>query len=383
MRRGLAASLLALGLALGAGRAGAEDLGTVRIGVLKFGTVNWELDVIKHHGLDRKAGFTLEVQGFGSNEAADVALLGGAADGIVEDWLWVSRQRASGLPLTFIPYSSSIGSLVVRAGSGIETLEDLAGRKIGVAGGPLDKSWILIQGMAKEKAGIDLAEDASPVYGAPPLLAEKLRQGELPAVLDYWNYAAGLVAEGNRPLVSVSAAEEALGVPGDTVQLGYVFKEDWVDNHAKLVQAFSEVAARVDNELVMSATAQLAAPKTVGAFPGQGIQHKGMGMEVRARSKAARKVWDTADKFTRDTLGFSVLHVVRDNPTSLIATGVHYQHPEGVLYLTQFTQVAMATVAAAQVAEMREQGAFVEGAIAVVTRSASTPPWPASAVSTL
>ncbi|MGH3584226.1 MAG: acyltransferase domain-containing protein, partial [Mycobacterium sp.] len=44
--------------------------------------------------------------------------------------------------------------------------------------------------------------------------------------------------------------------------------------------------------------------------------------------------------------------------------GVHYHHPEGVLYLTQFTQVAMATVAAAQVAEMREQGAFVEGAIA-------------------
>ncbi|NDJ90806.1 type I polyketide synthase [Mycolicibacter kumamotonensis] len=125
-----------------------------------------------------------------------------------------------------------------------------------------------------------------------------------------------------------------------------------------------EVSARIGSNLVMSATARLTAPKTVYAFPGQGIQHKGMGMEVRARSKAARKVWDSADKFTRETLGFSVLHVVRDNPTSLIASGVHYQHPEGVLYLTQFTQVAMATVAAAQVAEMREQGAFVEGAIA-------------------
>ena len=125
-----------------------------------------------------------------------------------------------------------------------------------------------------------------------------------------------------------------------------------------------EVTARVGADLVMSATARLASPKTVYAFPGQGIQHKGMGMEVRSRSKAARKVWDTADKFTRDTLGFSVLHVVRDNPTSLIASGVHYQHPDGVLYLTQFTQVAMATVAAAQVAEMREQGAFVEDAIA-------------------
>ncbi|MFG1932572.1 fatty acid synthase subunit beta domain-containing protein [Mycobacterium sp. NPDC048908] len=147
-------------------------------------------------------------------------------------------------------------------------------------------------------------------------------------------------------------------LPGDEID----FRVDRVgiDCGAEII----EVAARVGSELVMSATAQLAAPKTVYAFPGQGIQHKGMGMEVRARSKAARKVWDTADKFTRDTLGFSVLHVVRDNPTSLIASGVHYHHPDGVLFLTQFTQVAMATVAAAQVAEMREQGAFVEGAIA-------------------
>jgi len=146
--------------------------------------------------------------------------------------------------------------------------------------------------------------------------------------------------------------------PGDEVD----FRVDRVgiDQGAEVV----EVAARIGPDLVMSATARLAAPKTVYAFPGQGIQHKGMGMEVRARSKAARKVWDDADKFTREILGFSVLHVVRDNPTSLIARGVHYHHPEGVLYLTQFTQVAMATVAAAQVAEMREQGAFVEGAIA-------------------
>ena len=146
--------------------------------------------------------------------------------------------------------------------------------------------------------------------------------------------------------------------PGDEVD----FRVDRVgiDQGAEVV----EVAARVGCELVMSATARLAAPKTVYAFPGQGIQHKGMGMEVRARSKAARKVWDRADKHTRETLGFSILHVVRDNPTSLIASGVHYHHPDGVLYLTQFTQVAMATVAAAQVAEMREAGAFVEGAIA-------------------
>ncbi|WP_102142350.1 type I polyketide synthase [Mycobacterium hubeiense] len=159
-------------------------------------------------------------------------------------------------------------------------------------------------------------------------------------------------------LVGWTARFLGMVLPGDEIE----FRVDRVgiDVGAEVL----EISAKVGSDLVMSATARLAAPKTVYAFPGQGIQHKGMGMEVRARSKAARKVWDSADKFTRETLGFSVLHVVRDNPTSLIAAGVHYQHPEGVLYLTQFTQVAMATVAAAQVAEMREQGAFVEGAIA-------------------
>ena len=146
--------------------------------------------------------------------------------------------------------------------------------------------------------------------------------------------------------------------PGDEVD--FRVERVGIDQGAEVL----EVAARIGSDLVMSASARLASPMTVYAFPGQGIQHKGMGMDVRARSRAARKVWDRADKFTRDTLGFSVLHLVRDNPTSIIASGVHYHHPDGVLFLTQFTQVAMATVAAAQVAEMREQGAFVDGAIA-------------------
>ncbi len=172
----------------------------------------------------------------------------------------------------------------------------------------------------------------------------------------------------------VTATDGKPGAPGKLIGwtarfLGMVAPGDEIDIRVDRVgidlgAEVLEVTAKVQGQLVMSATARLAAPKTAYAFPGQGIQHKGMGMEVRSRSKAARAVWDRADAFTREALGFSVLHVVRENPTSLIARGVHYQHPEGVLYLTQFTQVAMATVAAAQVAEMREQGAFVEGAIA-------------------
>ncbi|WP_039796488.1 type I polyketide synthase [Nocardia araoensis] len=124
-----------------------------------------------------------------------------------------------------------------------------------------------------------------------------------------------------------------------------------------------EVSCRTEGELVMTATGRTAAPKTVYAFPGQGIQRKGMGLDARSRSKAAKEIWDRADKHTRAALGFSILAVVRDNPTYLKARGVEHRHPDGVLHLTQFTQVAMATLGVAQMAELRESGAFVEGAL--------------------
>lgn len=124
-----------------------------------------------------------------------------------------------------------------------------------------------------------------------------------------------------------------------------------------------EVTVMADGALAMSATARLEAPCTAYAFPGQGIQKQGMGMDGYQRSVAAREVWDRADAHTRSALGFSILTVVRDNPTELIAHGVTHKHPDGVLYLTQFTQVAMAVLGAAQIAELREADAYVEGAI--------------------
>ncbi|MTB88832.1 DUF1729 domain-containing protein [Aeromicrobium sp. zg-629] len=124
-----------------------------------------------------------------------------------------------------------------------------------------------------------------------------------------------------------------------------------------------DVTVRADGEIVMAASALTDAPRTAYAFPGQGIQSPGMGMAGYQRCPAAREVWDRADRHTRQALGFSILTVVRDNPTELTVRGVTHHHPEGVLYLTQFTQVAMAVLGAAQMAELREGGAFVDGAI--------------------
>lgn len=213
-------------LCVSAGSVWASDP-VIRVGVLKFGTVNWELKAMQHHALDQANGFKLEIVPFAGGDATRIALMGGEVDVVVSDWLWVSRQRNEGRNLTFVPYSSSVGAIMVAGDSGIDTFESLVGKKIGVAGGPLDKSWLLLQGMAKQEHDLDLSAQNEIVFGAPPLLAEKAKDGELDAVLNYWHYCARLEAVGFKRLVSAEEAANALGSSGPVSAIGYVFDEQW------------------------------------------------------------------------------------------------------------------------------------------------------------
>ena len=119
-----------------------------------------------------------------------------------------------------------------------------------------------------------------------------------------------------------------------------------------------EVEVSREDHLVATAVGVVSAPDTAYVFPGQGIQQPGMGAEARKNSAAASEVWQRADRHTRDALGFSVLQIVDENPKQLSIGKKTYRHPAGVLHLTQFTQVAMATLAAAQIAELQEAGIF-------------------------
>ncbi len=86
-------------------------------------------------------------------------------------------------------------------------------------------------------------------------------------------------------------------------------------------------------------------------------------MFSKPASRAARSVWDRADRYTRDTLGFSILTVVRDNPPTLLVGRERLHHPDGVLFRTRFTQVAMAVLAAAQTEMLREACVLVPDAV--------------------
>lgn len=216
----------------------AAELAPVRVGVLTFGTVNWELDVIQHHGLAEKEGVALKVVPLASKLATAVALQGGAVDIIVTDWIWVSRQRSAEIDYTFVPHSVAAGGVMVRTDAGIETLEDLRGKEIGVAGGPVDKSWLLLRAYSRKTMGVDMADFAKPVYAAPPILNALVLKGDFPAALTFWHYQARLKAAGLKQVIGINDLLSAFGVGRELPVVGWVFSEKWADDNRDAVEGF-------------------------------------------------------------------------------------------------------------------------------------------------
>lgn len=240
------AAVLALTLA-----APSRAADTIRLAVQKTGTFSWELATIRAAGLDKEADLSLEVTELASPEAGKIALRAGSADIMLSDWLWVSRERTLGAKLAFYPYSSALGAVMVPASSPLKTLADLKGRKLGVGGGAIDKSWLLLQARMKQD-GIDLKSDATIVYGAPPLIAAKALDGEMDASLNFWNFCAQLEAKGFRRLAGIEDILPKLGAKGAVAAVGYVFDENWAASHRDAVARFIAMTRKAKQLLITS-----------------------------------------------------------------------------------------------------------------------------------
>ena len=160
----------------------------------------------------------------------------------VADWIWVARQRAAGKDYVFIPYSRAVGGLLTPASSDARSLPDLAGAKIGIAGGPLDKSWLILRAYARKAYGFDLKGETEQVYGAPPLIFKSALGGELGGAVNFWHFMAKMKAGGMRELISVESAAAALGLSADTPLLGFYFKESFLDANPGLAQSFFDAS---------------------------------------------------------------------------------------------------------------------------------------------
>ncbi|KAJ2160192.1 fatty acid synthase alpha subunit Lsd1 [Coemansia sp. RSA 552] len=131
------------------------------------------------------------------------------------------------------------------------------------------------------------------------------------------------VAKGSHERI-VKYAVELTGhvLPGDQLETDFV--------HTGMQRGYMLISGTTRNlrtgELVLASSAVVRQPRTVYVFTGQGSQEQNMGMDLYARSAAAREVADRADKHMRHRFGFSLLEIIRQNPPKYT---VYFGGPEG------------------------------------------------------
>lgn len=227
----------------------ASEKTLLKIGVQTSGTLDWELSV-----LPSSPEFEIKTQPVATAEAAKIALQSGAVDMIVSDWLFVSQTRNNGADFTFYPYSNISGALVVSANSTIQNVKDLADKKLGIAGGELDKNWLLLQADGKQNQ-VDLNTRVEKTFGAPPLINEQLKNGRVDAILTHWHFAEHLKAQGYKQILSGHDLQTQLGITESVPTLGYVFKESWANQNKSALKAFFAATKEAKNALCENETA--------------------------------------------------------------------------------------------------------------------------------
>jgi NitT/TauT family transport system substrate-binding protein len=280
---------------------------SLRVATLRFGSLAWLLATIQAERLDSKVGLKLDIVDVATNQAGPIALLAGDVDVIVSDWTWALRQRSEGEDLKFRPFSSALGAVMVPRDSPIRTLADLAGRRLGVAGGAIDKSWLLLRAYSRRAIGKDIVAEASLVFGAAPLLTEEIRNRRLDAVLNFWPFAARLSANGFTRLLDMRDVLKALDIAPLPPLVGFVWRERLEASKQAALAAFfatiedgNRILAQSDaawdriRDLVKpSNDAELAALKT---FYRSGITGPWSEAQTRSAEKLTRLLIELGDE---------------------------------------------------------------------------------------
>ena len=251
MRLFVKLGLVALGMLLAAPAwAQHGNVGKLVVGVQESGTVQWEIETIKSLGLDKKHGLDLEIRPLADSRSGQIALQTGDVDVILSDFVWVTIQRNEGNKVTMVPHSLAVGGLMVPAGSDIATVEDLKGRTIGVAGGPVDKSWVTLQAYYNSLTGAKLVDDVKANYGAPPLINELLGNGGADASLNFWQWNARAKVAGATELLSVADMLTALGVSEQPPLLGWTFTDQTGKDKKAAITAFLDASFEAKDALL-------------------------------------------------------------------------------------------------------------------------------------
>jgi NitT/TauT family transport system substrate-binding protein len=210
----------------------------IELGLQTTGTAAWEIAAMQAAKIDQEHGIDVKIRDVANSGAGQVALQGRAVDVILSDFVWTSIQRHEGADYTFVPHSLAVGALMVMPDGPINSIEDLNGASIAIAGGPVDKSYIALQAYYTAATGGSLPDVIDAQFGAPPLVNELLLSGGVDAALNFWHFNARASVEGAVELISVADMLEELGVEHTPPLLGWVFSERWARSHRDEIARF-------------------------------------------------------------------------------------------------------------------------------------------------
>lgn len=233
----------------------ANEKTLIRLGVLAFGTLNWEVKAMQQANMMETEHYRLHLIKMANPQAGKIALQSGAVDMIVADWIWVSRMRTLGKDYTFYPYSNTTGALIVAENSPIQKLKDLKDKKLAIAGGELDKNSLLLQALMQKQGQAEIFASIQKIYGAPPLLSQQMQRQRVDALLTYWHYAVRMQAEGYRVLMTGHDIVQGLGINTRVPSIGYVFGLSWANNNKLAVRAFLANTLQIKDSLCLDAIA--------------------------------------------------------------------------------------------------------------------------------
>jgi len=214
----------------------------ISLALQEGGTASWKIAAMDALGLDNHHGINIEIRGVVDSRAGQVALQAGEVDVILSDFVWASIQRHQGADVTMVRHSLAVGGLMVVPDGPITSVADLAGHNVAIAGGPVDKSYVVLQACYNEQTGQSLPEVISAKLGAPPLVNELLFDGRAQAALNFWHFNARARVAGMVELLSVQEMPTALGVERQPPLLGWVFGESFARSDADAIKRFLDAS---------------------------------------------------------------------------------------------------------------------------------------------
>lgn len=165
------------------GDAALDEVTTVKVGVIP-GSQELALETMIGEGFAEAYNLDLELQSFQNPPAVNTAIAEQTVDVGFSGPSTLALMRSQGRgTFIFNALTGPSNVVVTRPDSDIESLADLEGKKLGSFGGPASTTYGITAVIAKEKYGLDLANDLELVTAPNPALVGLLDKGEIDAAL--------------------------------------------------------------------------------------------------------------------------------------------------------------------------------------------------------